>query len=143
MTTPVTRGAQTLTPLVKRTCRLSDWDEKAVIQWVKDTPEMWDSKNSNFKNKEKRDKMWEDIGREMKLNPEHVPVAYRDLRDWNTKLLKPTKTGHPRRHTEREQVILERFAFLKDTVRHRVSPTSSVAGDSTKDLSEVETVQRR
>ena len=115
VTTPVTTPAQDrehspagriTSPLSsplssKRMCRLSERNELAVIEWVKNTPEMWDQKNANFKNRQNRDKMWEDKARELNLNPEHLRVGYRDLRDWNTKLQRPPKSGLARTHDTR------------------------------------------
>ena len=112
---------------------------------------MWDKKNLQYKNKQLRARLWEDQAVLMELPVNHIQIAYRDLRDWNTKLHKPTKSGQaPREPTEREKILMSRFIFIKDTVKHRVAPVQTIAAalqnrdrdpDEPTDLEEVERME--
>ena len=116
-----------------------------------DTPSMWDKKNLQYKNKQLRARLWKDQAKLMKLEVNHIQIGYRDLRDWNTKLHKPTKSGQgPREPTEREKILMARFTFLQDTVRHRVAPVQTIAStldrrdrdpDQPTDLDQVERME--
>ena len=110
----------------KRVCKLSEEHEIHILDWMRDNPMLWDQKHLDFKNKAKRDRMWEDMARDLKLSTPVLRTGYKDLRDWNTKLQKPPKSGDgARTNTAREDIILQRFAFLKNTVRHRAAPVTT------------------
>jgi hypothetical protein len=52
---------------------------------------------------------------------------YTDLRDFNTKLMRQKSGDATRQFTEREKWVMDRFAFLRCTVRHRRAPVKSVS----------------
>ena len=119
-----TSSGSSYTP--KRVCKLSEEHEIIVLDWMRDNPMLWDQKHLDFKNKAKRDGMWEDLVKELKLSTPVLRTGYKDLRDWNTKLQKPPKSGDgARTNTAREDIILQRFAFLKNTVRHLSAPVTT------------------
>jgi hypothetical protein len=50
----------------KKSCHLKDEDqEAAVLEWVEANPMLWNQKDKEFKNKSKKDRMWEEKGQQL------------------------------------------------------------------------------
>ena len=111
----------------KVTCRLKSEELEAdVLEWVCANECLWNMKNRDFKNRARKEGMWQDKAGELGIEMKMLKTWYTDLRDWNTKL-QALKSGDPARiYTDREAWVMERFAFLKATIRHRRAPVKSV-----------------
>ena len=81
--------------VLSRTFRLTDQQEELLTSWMRDNPSLWDQKNIQYKNKQQRQSLWEAQAARMGLTLTHIQTAYRDLRDWHTKLHKPPKLARP------------------------------------------------
>ncbi|XP_072173824.1 uncharacterized protein [Diadema setosum] len=103
----------------KRHYQLADEDEEvAVIEWVQSVPMLWNRKDKEFKNKSKKDRVWEEKAQELGYEVKLLRTWYTDLRDFNTKLMKQKSTDSTRQLTDREKWVMDKFSFLRSTVRH-------------------------
>ena len=106
---------------------LSVAEEEVMLDFLRDNPILWDIKKMDYRNKQKKDKLWDDQARAMGKTPDHLQGWFKSLRDTNTRLdKKKTGDGAPDL-TERDAWILANFVFLKQVVRYRPEPVKSVS----------------
>ena len=74
----------------------------------------------------KKDKIWEEEGQQMDKTADTLKGWFRSLRDTHTRLDKKKSGDCAPNLTERDQLILSKFAFLKTVTRHRPEPIQSV-----------------
>ena len=89
------------------------------MEWVSLNPCLWNQKDRDFKNRAKKEGLWQDKATEVGVDVKTLKTWYTDLRDFNTKL-HSGKSGDPARiYTDREKWIMDRLAFLQATICHR------------------------
>ena len=98
------------------------------MEWVSLQPCLWRQKDRDYKNRAKKEGLWQDKANEIGVEVKTLKTWYTDLRDFNTKL-HSLKSGDPARvYTDREKWVMRSFAFLQATIRHRsrTAPVKSV-----------------
>ena len=101
---------------------------------------MWDMKKLEYRNAEMKNKLWEDLAKDMAggVTAVHLKAAFKNLRNWYTKLDKDAaKSGTaPRVLTGRDVQVQQRMQFMKNSVTHRPAPmVSSKPGGPTSSQS--------
>ena len=105
---------------------LTDEQQDDIIQWLQDNPIVYNRRLREYRNTEKKHKLWEDKAREMDVDPLRLQTWVDSMRTRFGRLTH-TKSGQAaKEHTERETWILEKFSFLSEhfarqTSRHGVS----------------------
>jgi hypothetical protein len=109
-------------------CRLREDQEDVTIEWIALLPCLWNQKDRDFKNRAKKDGLWQEKANELGVEVKTLKTWYTDLRDSNTKL-HALKSGDPAKvYTDREKWVMRSFAFLQANIRHRsrTAPVKSV-----------------
>jgi len=98
-----------------------------MLDFLRDNPILWNLKMTDYRRKDKKDKIWEDQAQLMNRDTDLLKGWFRSLRDTFTRLdRRKTGDGAPQL-TEREVWIISKFAFLKTITRHRPEPIRSVS----------------
>lgn len=111
----------------KNPCNLSIADEELMLEFIRDNPVLWNVKMTDYRRKDKKDKMWEDQAQLMEKTADTLKGWFRSLRDTHTRLDKKKSGDGTPCLTEREKWILSNFVFLKTVTRHRPEPLHSVS----------------
>jgi len=109
-------------------CRLREDQEDVTIEWIALLPCLWNQKDRDFKNRAKKEGLWQEKADELGVEMKTLKTWYTDLRDSNTKL-HALKSGDPAKvYTDREKWVMRSFAFLQANIRHRsrTAPVKSV-----------------
>ena len=100
-----------------------------LIEFMKVHTCMWDMKLLDYRNAQMKNQKWEELAKEMGggVTPGHLKAAFKNLRNWNTKLDKEAdKSGSaPRVLTGRDMQVQQRMQFMKNSVTHRPAPMVS------------------
>ena len=125
----------------RRDRRLSDKQEVDMLEFLRTNICLWDMKDRDYRNAERKHKLWETLAASMGggVTPAHLKAAFKNLRNWNTKLDKESsKSGSaPRVMTHRDMQVADRMQFMKATVKHRPAPLTNAKGrgaDDTRDI---------
>jgi hypothetical protein len=111
----------------KTPCSLNLEEEDQMLDFLRDNPVLWNMKMTDYRRKDKKDKIWEDQAQLMNRTTDTLKGWFRSLRDTFTRLdRKKSGDGAPQL-TEREDWIISKFAFLKTITRHRAEPIKSVS----------------
>ena len=111
----------------KNPCNLSIADEELMLEFIRDNPVLWNVKMTDYRRKDKKDKIWEDQAQLMEKTADTLKGWFRSLRDTHTRLDK-RKSGDGAPHlTEREEWIVSKFVFLKTVTHRRPEPLQSVS----------------
>jgi hypothetical protein len=111
----------------KNPCNISIAEEELMLEFIIDNPVLWNVKMTDYRRKDKKDKIWEDQAQLMEKTADTLKVWFRSLRDTHTRLDKKKSGDGAPDLTEREQWILSKFGFLKTVTRHRPEPLQSVS----------------
>ena len=128
-------GASDTSSTIKRRKdrKLSDVNEVKMLEFLKVNTCMWDMKKLEYRNAQKKNDLWEELADSLEegVTAAHLKAAFKNLRNWYTKLDKDaTKSGTAARTlTGRDIQVQERMQFMKNSVTHRPAPmTSAKAG---------------
>ena len=108
-------------------CNLSTTDEQLMLEFIRDNPILWNVKMTDYRRKDKKDKIWEDQAQLMGKTADTLRCWFRSLRDTHTRLDKKKSGDGASDLTEREEWIKSNFTFLKSITRHRPEPLQSVS----------------
>ncbi|XP_028417941.1 uncharacterized protein LOC114542634 [Dendronephthya gigantea] len=97
-----------------------------MLEFIMDNPVLWNVKMTDYRRKDKKEKIWEEQAHQMNKTVDILKGWFRSLRDTHTRLDKKKSGDSAPNLTEREQWILSKFAFLKTVTRHRPEPMQSV-----------------
>ena len=111
----------------KSPCNLSIADEELMLEFIRDNPVLWNIKMTDYRRKDKKDKIWEDQAQLMEKTADTLKGWFRSLRDSHTRLDKKKSGDGTPDLTEREEWILSKFVFLKTITRHRPEPLQSIS----------------
>ncbi|XP_014662275.1 PREDICTED: uncharacterized protein LOC106805259 isoform X2 [Priapulus caudatus] len=103
-------------PKAKKAKKMTDLtlaEEEAMAEWIQENECLYNKKMSSYKDKQRKDKMWDDKAAEMGKTNEILPIWYRSLRTRYGRLLKKKSGQGATELTERDQWVLTRFSFLK------------------------------
>ena len=99
--------------------------EVNLVEWYRVHDELWCQKKSDFRNKARKDRMFEEKSREVGLSVAHIKGWYRSMRDQFIKF--DGKSGDGKEEwMERQGWIIENFQYFKKYVKHRSRPIKSV-----------------
>ena len=97
-----------------------------MLEFIRDNPVLWNIKMTDYRRKDKKDKIWEDQAQLMEKTADTLKGWFRSLRDSHTRFDKKKSGDGTPDLTEREEWILSKFVFLKTITRHRPEPLQSV-----------------
>ena len=97
-----------------------------MLDFIRENPMLWNVKMTDYRNKDKKNKIWNDQAELVGRNSENLKGWFRSLRDTHTRLDKKKSGDGASNLTEREQWIVTEFAFLKGVTSHRPEPLKSV-----------------
>ena len=96
---------------------LSDSDEEAIVEFVKQHQEFYDKTKDSFKDKQKKERLWEQIASTRNLPIKTVKMWFETQRTRYGKLTE-TKSGQAaEKNTERQTWLKDSFSFLRDHIR--------------------------
>lgn len=98
-----------------------------MLEFLQEFPMLWDIKRTDFRRKEKKNKLWEDQGKRMGKPAYYLRGWFKSLRDNYTRLSKRKKAAVAPNPTEREQWVMDNFSFMKAVTRHRPVYTVSIS----------------
>lgn len=102
-------------------------EEEVMLEFIRDNPVLWNVKMTDYRRKDKKDKIWEDQANLMAKTADALKVWFRSLRDTHTRLDKKKSGDGAPELTEREEWVISNFTFLKTVTRHRPEPLQSVS----------------
>ncbi len=121
--TEATRDVTPKKPKGRKSHRInSEEEEEELLAWVGDNPCLWDSRKKEFKESEKKDKLWHDKATEKGyVEPEHIHGWWKDMKDQYVKLDRSilNKTKDAQFLTDRQKYILDKVAFYAPCCSHR------------------------
>ena len=98
---------------------LSDSDEEAIVEFVKKHEELYDKTNDSFKNKQKKERLWEQLASTRNLPVKTVKKWFNTQHTRYGKLTQ-TKSGQgAEKSTERQTWLKDSFSFLRGHIRRK------------------------
>ena len=97
----------------------SDSDEEAIVEFVKQHEELYDKTNDSFKDKQKKEGLWEQLAATRNLPVKTVKKWFDTQR---TRYGKPTQTKSGQgaeKSTERQTWLKDSFSFLRGDIRRK------------------------
>ena len=92
---------------------LSDSDEEAIVEFVKQHEELYDKTNDSFKDKQKNGRLWEQLAATRNLPVKTVKKWFKSQHTRYGKLTQ-TKSGQgAEKSTERQTWLKDSFSFLR------------------------------
>ena len=102
-----------------RSIFLSDSDEEAIVEFVKHHEELYDKTNDSFKNKQKKERLWEQLTAARNLPIKTVKKWFETQCTRYGKLTQ-TKSGQAAvMSTERQTWLKNSFSFLQGHIRRK------------------------
>ena len=91
---------------------LSDSDKEAIMEFVKQHEELYDKTNDSFKDKQKKERLWEQLGATRNL-PVKTVKKWFDTQCTRYGKLPQSKSGQAaEKRTERQTWLKDSFSFL-------------------------------
>ena len=101
--------------------------EDEMLEFLTDNPMLWNLKLTDYRRKDKKERIWEEQAQKMGKTPDELKAWFRSVRDTHTRLHKGKKSGDGVLNlTERENWIKTKFAFLRNITRHRPEPLKTI-----------------
>ena len=98
---------------------LSDSDEEAIVEFVKQHKELYDKTNDSFKDKQKKKRLWELLAATRNLPVKTVKKWFKTHCSRYGKLTQ-TKSGQAaEKSTERQTWVKDSFSFLRGHIRRK------------------------
>ena len=97
----------------KNPCNMSTADEELMLEFIRDNPVLWNVKMTDYRRKDKKDKIWDDQAPRMEKQADTLKGWFRSLRDTHTRLDKKKSGDGAPDLTQREKWIISNFVFLK------------------------------
>ena len=104
---------------------LSDSDEEAIMKFVKQHEELYDKTNDSFKDKQKKERLWEQLAASRNL-PVNTVKKWLDTQRTRYVKLTQTKSGQAaEKSTEHQTWLKDSFSFLRGHIRRKGVSKSS------------------
>ena len=104
---------------------LSDSDKEAIVEFVKQHEELYDNTNDSFKDKQKKERLWEQLAATRNL-PFKTVKKWFDTQCTRYSKLTQTKSGQgAEKSTERQTWLKDSFSFLRGHIRRKGVSKSS------------------
>lgn len=88
-------------------------EEEAIVEWLREHPEIYDKRKAEYKNQQKKESLWKQKADEMGKDVTVLKVWYKSLRTRMGKLMK-TKSGQATTElTDRDNWVLTELEFLR------------------------------
>ena len=98
---------------------LSDSDEEATMEFIKQHEELYDKTKDCFKDKQKKERLWEQLAATRNLPVKTVKKWFNTQRTRYGKLTQ-TKSGQAtEKSTERQTWLKDSFSFLRGHIRRK------------------------
>ena len=94
----------------------TDSQETAIVEFVKEHPELYDKEHARFHDRQK-EALWAEISAELKLQPFDVRRWFESQRTCDGKLSKLQSGQVPREMTKRQSWVYQQMGFLKTHIR--------------------------
>ena len=109
----------------KKPLTLNSEQEEDFINWLKEHPELYDKGKKEYRDVEKKNKLWEDKAAAMEVNVSDLRTWFDSMRTRYGKLTQ-TKSGQGAKVlTYRDKWVLTNFDFLKGHIHRMVGRSSS------------------
>ena len=102
----------------------TDSQETAIVEFVKEHPELYDKEHARFLDRQK-EALWAEISAELKLHPFDVRRWFESQRTRYSKLSKLQSGQSPREMTKRQSWVYQQMGFLKSHIRCKGAIRSS------------------
>ena len=103
----------------------TDSQEIAIVEFVKEHPEMYDKEHGRFHDRHRKEALWAEISAELKLQPFDVRRWFESQRTRHGKLSKLQSGQAPREMTKRQSWVYQQMGFLKTHIRRKGANRSS------------------
>ena len=103
----------------------TDSQEIAIVEFVKEHPEMYDKEHGRFHDRHRKEALWAEISAELKLQPFDVRRWFESQRTRYGKLSKLQSGQAPREMTKRQSWVYQQMGFLKTHIRRKEANRSS------------------
>ena len=103
----------------------TDSQETAIVEFVKEYPELYDKEHARFHDRQKKEALWAEISAELKLQPFDVRRWFESQRTRYGKLSKLQSGQAPREMTKRQSWVYQQMGFLKTHIRRKGASRSS------------------
>ena len=103
----------------------TDSQEVAIVEFVKEHPEMYDKEHARFHDRHRKEALWPEISAELKLQPFDVRRWFKSQRTCYGKLSKLQSGQAPREMTKRQSWVYQQMGFHKTHIRHKGANRSS------------------
>ena len=103
----------------------TDSQENAIVEFVKQHPELYDKENGRFHDRQRKEALWAEISAELKLQPFDVRRWFESQRTRYGKLSKQQSGQAPREMTKRQSWVYQQMGFLKTHIRPKRANRSS------------------
>ena len=87
----------------RKDCSLNLEEQDQMLDFIRDNPMLWNVKMTDYRNKDKKNKIWADQAELMGRTAENLKGWFRSLRDTHTRLDKKKSGDGAANLTEREQ----------------------------------------
>ena len=104
----------------------TDSQETAIMEFVKEHPELYDKEHERFHDRQKKEALWAEISAELKLQPFDVRRWFKSQRTRYGKLSKLQSGKAPREMTKRQSWVYQQMGFL--TTHIRLKGASRISG---------------
>jgi hypothetical protein len=100
-------------------------DEEVMVEWLRENPILYNKKMSSYKDKNRKDSLWDAQAARLVTTAKNLTVWYRSIRTRYGRLAKK-KSGVGAERTDRDKWIFANFDFLKNHI-HEVQPRTVVS----------------
>ena len=95
----------------------TDSQETAIVEFVKEYPELYDKEHARFHDRQKKEALWAEISAELKLQPFDVRRWFESQQTHYGKLSKLQSGQAPWEMTKRQSLVYQQMGFLKTHIR--------------------------
>ena len=103
----------------------TDSQEIAIVEFVKEHPEMYDKEHGHFQDRHRKEALWAEISAELKLQTFDGRRWFESQRTHYGKLSKLQSGQAPREMTKRQSWVYQQMGFLKTHIRCKGANRSS------------------
>ena len=103
----------------------TDSQETAIVEFVKEHPELYDKEHARFHDRQKKEALWAEISAELKLQPFDVRRWFKSQKMRHGKLSKLQSGKAPREMTKRQSWVYQQMGFLTIHIRLKGASRSS------------------
>ena len=110
----------------------TDSQETAIVEFVKEHPELYDKEHARFHDRQKKEALWAEISAELKLQPFDVRRWFKSQRTRYGKLSKLQSDQAPREMTKRQSWVYQQMGFLKTHIRRKFKKKFKASPNTSK-----------